>query len=126
MKIHYKCCIVGGGPAGVMLGYIMAKHGIEVAVIEKHKDFFRDFRGDTIHPSNMTLLDQLGILEDFLKIPQNKTKTLTAKFESNEMTIGDFSQLELKTPYIAFTPQWNFLNFLAEKGKALPNFNLLM
>lgn len=126
MKNHFKCCIVGGGPAGVMLGYIMAKFGVEVVVLEKHKDFFRDFRGDTIHPSTMAILNQLGILDDFLKIPHDKTYKLTAIFDNKEITIADFSHLNILTPYIAFTPQWNFLNFLAEKGKELPNFHLMM
>ena len=126
MKVNYKCCIVGGGPAGVMLGYIMAKFGIEVVVLEKHKDFFRDFRGDTIHPSTMNILQQLGILEDFLKIPHDKTPKISAKFGDKEFTVADFTQLDILTPYIAFTPQWNFLNFLTEKGKQLEHFNLMM
>ncbi len=126
MKVDYKCCIVGGGPAGIMLGYIMAKFGIEVVVLEKHKDFFRDFRGDTIHPSTMNILNQLGILEDFLKIPHDKTPKISAKFGNKEFTVADFTRLNILTPYIAFTPQWNFLNFLSEKGKELENFNLMM
>ncbi|MEZ4803207.1 MAG: FAD-dependent oxidoreductase [Gelidibacter sp.] len=126
MKNHFKCCIVGGGPAGIMLGYIMAKFGVEVVVLEKHNDFFRDFRGDTIHPSTMKILNQLGILDDFLKIPHDNTDKLTAVFGNKEITIADFSRLNILTPYIAFTPQWNFLNFLAEKGNELPNFHLMM
>ncbi len=126
MKANYKCCIVGGGPAGVMLGYIMAKFGIEVVVLEKHKDFFRDFRGDTIHPSTMNILHQLGILDDFLKIPHDKTPKISAKFGDKEFTVADFTQLDILTPYIAFTPQWNFLNFITEKGKKLENFNIMM
>lgn len=126
MKINYKCCIVGGGPAGVMLGYIMAKYGVEVVVLEKHKDFFRDFRGDTIHPSTMNILHQLGDLDDFLKIPHNETNKITAKFGNKEITVADFSRLNIRTAFIAFTPQWNFLNFLAEKGNKLPSFNLMM
>lgn len=125
-KNEYQCCIVGGGPAGIMLGYIMAKYGIEVVVLEKHKDFFRDFRGDTIHPSTMSILDQLGILEEFLKIPHDETQKIAAKFGDKETTIADFTHLNIKTPYIAFTPQWNFLNFLTEKAKDLPSFHLMM
>lgn len=126
MKINYKCCIVGGGPAGVMLGYIMAKYGVEVVVLEKHKDFFRDFRGDTIHPSTMNILHQLGDLNDFLKIPHDETNKITAKFGNKEITVADFSRLNIRTAFIAFTPQWNFLNFLVEKGNKLPSFNLMM
>lgn len=125
MRKKTKCCIVGGGPAGMMLGYIMAKYGIDVIVIEKHKDFFRDFRGDTIHPSTMNILDQLGILDDFLKVPHDETKQITANFDHKELTIADFTRLKIKTPYIAFTPQWNFLNFIEEKAKEFNNFQLL-
>lgn len=126
MKKNYKCCIVGGGPAGVMLGYIMARYGVEVVVLEKHKGFFRDFRGDTIHPSTMNILDQLGVLDDFLKLPHDKTQRITAKFGGKEITVADFTRLHIRTPFIAFTPQWNFLNFLAEKGRQLPNFHMMM
>lgn len=126
MKANYKCCIVGGGPAGVMLGYIMAKFGIDIVVLEKHKDFFRDFRGDTIHPSTMNILHQLGDLDDFLKIPHDKTNRITTKFGDKEFTVADFTHLKIRTPFIAFTPQWNFLNFLVEKGSKLPNFHMMM
>ncbi|HAO09051.1 MAG TPA: hypothetical protein DCQ50_19190 [Chryseobacterium sp.] len=122
----YSCCIVGGGPAGMMLGYIMAKYGVEVVVLEKHEDFFRDFRGDTIHPSTMNILDELGDLDDFLKIPNDKMTAFTMTFGNKQIALADFKKLHIKTPFIAFTPQWNFLNFLAEKAKKLPNFNLLM
>jgi 2-polyprenyl-6-methoxyphenol hydroxylase-like FAD-dependent oxidoreductase len=125
-SIFYSCCIVGGGPAGIMLGYIMAKYGVEVVVMEKHKDFFRDFRGDTIHPSTLNILDELGDLDDFLKVPHDKMTEFTMTFGDKQITLADFKKLNIKTPFIAFTPQWNFLNFLTEKAQKLPNFNLLM
>ena len=126
MKTQTQCAIAGGGPAGLMLGVLLARAGVDVLVLEKHGDFLRDFRGDTIHPSTMTVLDELGWLEDFLTLPHQKVRNLTAKFGDKDYKIADFSHLAVKTPYIAMIPQWDFLNFLTAKGKQFPNFELAM
>jgi 2-polyprenyl-6-methoxyphenol hydroxylase-like FAD-dependent oxidoreductase len=120
------CCVVGGGPAGVMLGFLLARAGVPVMVLEKHKDFFRDFRGDTIHPSTMELLDELGLLEDFLRQPHQELRQITAHFAGQTIHIGDFSRLPVKCKFIAFMPQWNFLNFLCRHAKKYPQFKLCM
>ena len=121
-----QCCIVGGGPAGMMLGFLLARAGVDVVVLEKWPDFFRDFRGDTIHPSTMELMHELGLLSDFLKLPHNKVTQLKGKIGNEEIIIADFSRLKVRCPFIAFMPQWDFLNFLASHAKQLPNFHLLM
>lgn len=121
-----RCCIAGGGPAGVMLGFLLARAGIEVAVLEKWPDFFRDFRGDTIHPSTMELLGDLGLLEEFLQLPHDKTHALKGCVGTEEITLADFSHLPVRCPFIAFIPQWDFLNFIAENGRRFPGFHLLM
>jgi len=120
------CCVVGGGPAGVMLGFLLARAGVEVMVLEKHKDFFRDFRGDTIHPSTMELMSELGLLEDFLRQPHQKLSQITAHFAGQTIHIGDFSRLPVKCKFIAFMPQWDFLNFLCRHAKKYPHFQLRM
>lgn len=121
-----NCCIVGGGPAGMMLGLLLARNGVDVTVLEKHNDFFRDFRGDTIHPSTLQIMHDLGILEQFLKLPHQKTTQLRGYIEDFQVTIADFAKLNVVCPYIAFMPQWDFLNFLAAQAKQYPNFKLLM
>lgn len=120
------CCIVGGGPAGVMLGFLLARAGVKVMVLEKHKDFFRDFRGDTIHPSTMELMSELGLLEDFLRQPHQELSQITAHFAGQTIHIGDFSRLPVKCKFIAFMPQWDFLNFLCGHAKKYPHFQLRM
>lgn len=120
------CCIAGGGPAGMMLGFLLARAGIEVIVLEKHADFLRDFRGDTIHPSTMQVMHELGLLDDFLTLPHVREDDLIARFGNEDITIADFSHLPVKAPFIAFMPQWDFLDFLADHGRAYPNFRLLM
>ncbi|MEZ5828800.1 MAG: FAD-dependent oxidoreductase [Hyphomicrobiales bacterium] len=125
-NIQTQCAIAGGGPAGVMLGFLLARAGVDVVVLEKHEDFFRDFRGDTIHPSTLQVMDELGVLDDFLKRPHQEVAHLGAKIGDELVQIADFSHLPTRCKFIAFMPQWHFLDFLAEKGKAYPTFHLRM
>lgn len=120
------CCVVGGGPAGIMLGFLLARAGVEVLVLEKHKDFFRDFRGDTIHPSTLDLMHELGLLEEFLKQPHQEVRQITAHFGDKMVHIADFSHLPSHCKFIAFMPQWDFLNFISSHARAYPNFRLRM
>jgi 2-polyprenyl-6-methoxyphenol hydroxylase-like FAD-dependent oxidoreductase len=121
-----RCCIAGGGPAGMMLGFLLARAGIEVIVLEKHADFLRDFRGDTIHPSTLELIHELGLLDEFLKLPHQQAPQLSGKFGDLDLTLADFSHLPTRCKFIALMPQWDFLNFLAEQGRRYPGFRLLM
>jgi 2-polyprenyl-6-methoxyphenol hydroxylase-like FAD-dependent oxidoreductase len=118
--------IVGGGPAGVMAGLLLARAGIEVTILEKHVDFFRDFRGDTVHPSTMEILDQLGMLERFLKRPHDELDTARIRVAGTDYTIGDLSHLDTPAPFIAMMPQWDFLDFLRDEAAAFPGFRLEM
>jgi 2-polyprenyl-6-methoxyphenol hydroxylase-like FAD-dependent oxidoreductase len=120
------CCIVGGGPAGVMAGFLLARAGVDVMVLEKHKDFFRDFRGDTIHPSTIELMYELGLLEEFLREPHQELRGVSAHFGAEVVHIGDFTHLPTHCKFIALMPQWNFLNFLSTHAKKYPNFRLRM
>ncbi len=124
--ITTTCCISGGGPAGIMLGYLLARAGIETTVLEKWPDFFRDFRGDTIHPSVMEILFELGLLEDFLKLPHSEIKQVEAEIGTEKIILADFSHLELHCPFVAFIPQWDFLNFITTRAKKYPAFHLMM
>lgn len=126
MEPHVQCCIAGGGPAGMMLGVLLARAGVKVTVLEKHKDFLRDFRGDTIHPSTLEIMHELGWLEDILKLPHTKVLNLTAQFGTRPLKLADFSHLAVHAPFIAMMPQWDFLNFLAGKGRRYPGFKLMM
>jgi 2-polyprenyl-6-methoxyphenol hydroxylase-like FAD-dependent oxidoreductase len=119
------CCIVGGGPAGMMAGLLLARQGVEVVVLEKHADFLRDFRGDTIHPATLQLLDELGVIDDFLALPHTRMERVTMDTPSGPVTFADFSRLAGRHGYIAFLPQWDFLNFLADKAAHYPTFRLL-
>jgi len=125
-KITTTCAIAGGGPAGMMLGFLLARAGVDVVVLEKHKDFLRDFRGDTIHPSTLELMHELGLLTEFLKLPHQKVKTLAAQVGSERVTIADFTHLPTRCKFIALMPQWDFLNFLADRGKRYKTFDLRM
>ncbi|HML31017.1 MAG TPA: FAD-dependent oxidoreductase [Hyphomicrobium sp.] len=126
MDQHVTCCITGGGPAGMMLGVLLARAGVKVCVLEKHQDFFRDFRGDTIHPSTLRMMEELGWLNDFLKLPHQDVRRLYMQFGETRVEMADFSHLPITTKFIALMPQWDFLNFLAEKGRAYPGFDLKM
>jgi 2-polyprenyl-6-methoxyphenol hydroxylase-like FAD-dependent oxidoreductase len=125
-QLNTRCCIVGGGPAGMMLGYLLARAGVEVLVLEKHGDFLRDFRGDTIHPSTLDLLHELGLLEKFLKRPHDEVRQLTGWIGDSHLRIADFSHLPTHCKFVAFMPQWDFLNFFAEEAKRYPSFRLQM
>jgi 2-polyprenyl-6-methoxyphenol hydroxylase-like FAD-dependent oxidoreductase len=124
--ITTKCCIAGGGPAGMMLGFLLARAGVAVVVLEKHADFFRDFRGDTVHPSTLELMYELGLLGAFLKLPHQKIETLSAQIGDAHLEMIDFRHLPTHCKYIAMMPQWDFLNFLAEHGKRYRTFDLHM
>src|SRR6476646_6903149 len=115
--IKVRCCIVGGGPAGMMLGYLLGRAGIDVVVLEKHADFFRDFRGDTVHPSTLEVMAELGLLDRFLERPHEKMRRVAIQADGRTYQVADFSHLGVRCPYIAFMPQWEFLNFLAEEGR---------
>jgi 2-polyprenyl-6-methoxyphenol hydroxylase-like FAD-dependent oxidoreductase len=120
------CCIVGGGPAGMMLGFLLARAGVSVTVLEKHANFLRDFRGDTIHPSTLELMHELGILEEFLKRPHNELREVTLQIAGEEMKMADFTHLPTFCKFIAFMPQWDFLNFIVDQTRSLPHFQLRM
>jgi 2-polyprenyl-6-methoxyphenol hydroxylase-like FAD-dependent oxidoreductase len=121
-----QCCIVGGGPAGMMLGLLLARAGVDVVVLEKHADFLRDFRGDTIHPSTLELMHELGLLDEFLKLPHQKVSALGARFGSNHYRFADFSHLPSTCKFVALMPQWDFLDFLADQGRRYRGFHLMM
>ncbi len=124
--ISVQCCIAGGGPAGMMLGLLLARAGVSVLVLEKHSDFIRDFRGDTLHPSTLKIMHELGVLERFLQLPHQKVTRINARFGDLEFTVADFSHLPTQCPYVAFMPQWDFLNFLVEVGSQHPTFQVRM
>ena len=117
--ITTQCAIAGGGPAGMMLGFLLARAGIDVVVLEKHADFFRDFRGDTIHPSTLEIMYELGILDDFLKRPHQEVRTLAGQIGDERVILADFSHLPTHCRFIALMPQWDFLDFLAEQARRL-------
>lgn len=119
------CCVVGGGPAGMMLGLLLARQGLDVTVLEKHADFLRDFRGDTIHPSTLELVAELGWLDELLTLPHSKMRHVTVDMGGEPVTIADFAKLPTRCRYIAFMPQWDFLDFLANKAASYPGFRLL-
>jgi 2-polyprenyl-6-methoxyphenol hydroxylase-like FAD-dependent oxidoreductase len=121
-----RCCVVGGGPAGMMLGFLLARAGIDVIVLEKHADFLRDFRGDTVHPSTMQVMHELGILDAFLTRPHSEIRTIGVQIGDTFLQVADFSHLPTQAKFIAFMPQWDFLDFLTEQANRFPTFRLMM
>jgi 2-polyprenyl-6-methoxyphenol hydroxylase-like FAD-dependent oxidoreductase len=124
--ITTQCCIAGGGPAGMMLGFLLARGGIDVVVLEKHGDFLRDFRGDTVHPSTLELMRELGLLDEFLKLPHEKVDHIDALFGNTTVSLADLTRLPTTCKFIAFMPQWDFLNFLAAHGARYRGLHLMM
>jgi 2-polyprenyl-6-methoxyphenol hydroxylase-like FAD-dependent oxidoreductase len=124
--ISCRCCIVGGGPAGMMLGFLLARAGVDTIVLEKHRDFLRDFRGDTIHPSTLEAMHDLGVLEDFLKLPHQEVRLLKGKVGDIELPLADFSHLPTHAKFLALMPQWDFLDFVSGQAKGSPCFRLEM
>lgn len=121
-----QCCVAGGGPAGLMLGYLLARAGVRVAVLEKHADFLRDFRGDTVHPSTLEVMVELGLIDAFLKLPHQRVERLGGVVGDTPVAIADFRHLPVRERYIAMMPQWDFLNFLASEARRFPGFALHM
>jgi 2-polyprenyl-6-methoxyphenol hydroxylase-like FAD-dependent oxidoreductase len=121
-----RCAIAGGGPAGMMLGFLLARAGVDVIVLEKHADFLRDFRGDTVHPSTLELMHELGLLDDFLKEPHQKVTRLSAQIGDSRVELADFSRLPTACKFVALMPQWDFLNFLAARARRYASFHLMM
>lgn len=124
--LHTRCCIVGGGPAGIMLGFLLARQGTDILVLEKHADFLRDFRGDTIHPSTLDLMGELGLLDEFLARPHQETQTVSLRVGDSLLKLGDFSHLPTRCKFIVFMPQWDFLDFLVGHARSYPGFHLRM
>jgi 2-polyprenyl-6-methoxyphenol hydroxylase-like FAD-dependent oxidoreductase len=121
-----QCCITGGGPAGMMLGYLLARAGVDVVVLEKHADFLRDFRGDTIHPSTLEVMKELGFLDEFLRLPHYKVERLGGQLGDASIIVADFTKLRTTCRYLVFMPQWDFLAFIAGKALCYPGFHLMM
>jgi 2-polyprenyl-6-methoxyphenol hydroxylase-like FAD-dependent oxidoreductase len=125
-NVNTRCCVVGGGPAGMIAGFLFARAGVNVVVLEKHADFLRDFRGDTIHPSTLELMHELGILHEFLRRPHQELPQIGGEIDGVSVTVADFSHLPTHCKFIALMPQWDFLNFIAEKARVYPQFRLRM
>ena len=124
--LRTRCCIAGGGPAGMMLGFLLARSGVDVLVLEKHADFLRDFRGDTIHPSTLEVMYELGILDEFLQRPHQEVRHLAGQIGSDTVALADFTHLPTHCKFLGLMPQWDFLNFIAEHARRYPSFHLRM
>ena len=124
--LRTRCCIAGGGPAGMMLGFLLARMGVEVVVLEKHADFLRDFRGDTIHPSTLEVMYELGILDEFLQRPHQEVRQLAGQIGSETVAVADFTHLPTHCKFLGLMPQWDFLNFIAGQARRYPSFQLKM
>jgi 2-polyprenyl-6-methoxyphenol hydroxylase-like FAD-dependent oxidoreductase len=124
--LQVQVCVVGGGPAGMMLGYLLGRAGIETCVLEKHADFLRDFRGDTVHPSTMQVMHELGLLEQFLQLPHSELRSFSAEIGHRTFKVADFKHVPTTCRFIALMPQWDFLNFLAQQGRRFPQLKVMM
>jgi 2-polyprenyl-6-methoxyphenol hydroxylase-like FAD-dependent oxidoreductase len=124
--LQTTCCVVGGGPAGIVLGYLLARSGVQVTVLEKHQDFFRDFRGDTVHPSTLEVLKELDLLQEFLDLPHEEVTSLGVIIGGSFFDVADFRHVPVTCKFVALMPQWDFLNFLSGHAKRFPSFQLLM
>ncbi|HWX35623.1 MAG TPA: FAD-dependent oxidoreductase [Steroidobacteraceae bacterium] len=124
--LQVQCCIAGGGPAGMMLGYLLGRAGVKTVVLEKHADFLRDFRGDTVHPSTLMIIQELGLIDDFLKLPHSEIRALSAQIGDTTVKVADFARIPAPCKFVALMPQWDFLNFLADKGRHLPALRVIM
>jgi 2-polyprenyl-6-methoxyphenol hydroxylase-like FAD-dependent oxidoreductase len=124
--LQVQCCIAGGGPAGMMLGYLLGRAGVKSVVLEKHADFLRDFRGDTVHPSTLMIMQELGLIEDFLKLPHSKIRALAAEIGATHIKVADFAHISAPCKFVALMPQWDFLNFLADKSRRFPAVKVMM
>ena len=125
-ELRTGCVIAGGGPAGMMLGFLLARAGVRVMVLEKHADFLRDFRGDTVHPSTLRVMKALGLLDQFLNLPHHKFRQMQLDLGDHSVPVADFGALGAETGFVAMMPPWDFLDFLAEHGRTLPEFDLRM
>jgi 2-polyprenyl-6-methoxyphenol hydroxylase-like FAD-dependent oxidoreductase len=125
-SLSVRCCIVGGGPAGMMLGYLLGRAGVQTLVLEKHADFFRDFRGDTVHPSTLQVMHELGLIDGFLKLPHQELQKMDGQMGGTSIRIADLSRLNVNYPFVAFMPQWDFLNYLREQGGKYPSLKVMM
>src|SRR5215471_15627923 len=125
-QLQAQCCIAGGGPAGMMLGLLLARAGVQTIVLEKHADFLRDFRGDTIHPSTLEVIYELGLLDDFLALPHQEVREIGGQIGDDFIKIGDFSHVPTRCKFLALMPQWDFLDFVAARAAEYPSFQLRM